>query len=370
MNRSSPLARLTPQSPARPGSAPQDLDTLLLDLRLPLDAGSLADATRRLVAACPSPPLPGAGHTLARWQFLAVLAGRDLSLAKIYEAHADALAILAELGPRTRTASDAPFEATAAAIATTSDEAIWAVWAARSPRNEVRFAAREGAQVKLSGTKAWCSGAPFVTHALVTCADADGGDWLAALPMDQPGVAVSARGWEAVGMEATQSVEVDLADARATLIGECGAYVQRDGFWHGGAGIAACWHGAAAALAARLRDAAQRRDDAHLRAHLGAADAALAASRALLRESARAIDAAPHAHAALLAMRTRAAVESAVDTTLRACARGLGAAPLCRDRWFARMAADLPVFVRQSHAEADLAALAAAVVSANEDWRL
>lgn len=369
MNRFSPLARLMPKSPARHGPAPQDLDALVQDLRLPLDAGSLAHATRRLVAACPSLPLPGAGHTLARWQFLAALAGRDLSLAKIYEAHADALAILAELGPRARTASDAPFDA-AAAITTPSDEAIWAVWAARSPRNEVRFAAREGAQVKLSGTKAWCSGAPFVTHALVTCVDADGGDWLAALPMDQPGVTVSARGWEAVGMEATQSVEVDLADARATLVGECGAYVQRDGFWHGGAGIAACWHGAAAALAARLRDAAQRRDDAHLRAHLGAADAALAASRALLRESARAIDVAPHAHAALLAMRTRAAVESAVDVTVRACARGLGAAPLCRDRWFARMAADLPVFVRQSHAEADLAALAAAVVSANEDWRL
>ncbi|WP_322057332.1 acyl-CoA dehydrogenase family protein [Paraburkholderia sp. J63] len=370
MNRFSPLARLMPKSPTRHEPAPQDLDALLPDLRLPLDAGSLPDATRRLVAACPSPPLPGAGHTLARWQFLAALAGRDLSLAKIYEAHADALAIQAELCPRARTASDAPLDATAAAITTTGDEAIWAVWAARSPRNEVRFAARAGNDVTLSGTKAWCSGAPFVTHALVTCVDADGGDWLAALPMDQPGVTVSARGWEAVGMEATQSVEVDLADARATLIGECGAYVQRDGFWHGGAGIAACWHGAAAALAARLRDTAQRRDDAHLRAHLGAADAALAASRALLRESARAIDAAPHAHAALLAMRTRAAVESAVDITVRACARGLGAAPLCRDRWFARMAADLPVFVRQSHAEADLAALAAAVVSANEDWRL
>lgn len=188
--------------------------------------------------------------------------------------------------------------------------------------------------------------------------------------MDQPGVMVSSRGWEAVGMQATQSVEVDFHSARATLVGDRNAYVCRPGFWHGGAGIAACWYGAAAALATRLRDAAKRRDDPHLQAHLGAADVALVAARACLRECAHAIDAAPLADARQLALRARGAAESAVDITLQACARGLGAGPLCRDRWFARMAADLPVFVRQSHAEADLAALAATVVASGEDWRI
>jgi len=37
--------------------------------------------------------------------------------------------------------------------------------------------------------------------------------------------------------------------------------------------------------------------------------------------------------------------------------RALGAAPLCRNERFARAMADLPVFLRQSHAERDLAAL-------------
>ena len=37
--------------------------------------------------------------------------------------------------------------------------------------------------------------------------------------------------------------------------------------------------------------------------------------------------------------------------------RALGAGPLCRDAHFARMVADLPVFLRQSHAERDQAAL-------------
>ena len=43
-------------------------------------------------------PLPGQGHTLQRWQTLARIAGCDLALAKLYEGHTDALAILAECG--------------------------------------------------------------------------------------------------------------------------------------------------------------------------------------------------------------------------------------------------------------------------------
>lgn len=338
-----------------------ELDALLASEPMPLDATTLPGAAQHLVSAFPVLPMPGAGSTLARWQFLAAVGARDLALVKIYEAHADARAILAELAPGTRVE---------AASFSSPSVSVWAVWAARSPRNELSFVARDGMQVRLGGTKAWCSGARFVTHALVTCVDADGSDWLAAVPMNQPGVSVSTRGWEAVGMEATQSVEVDFADAHATLVGEAGSYVRRAGFWHGGAGIAACWYGAASALAARLRDAAQRRDNPYLRAHLGAADVALVAARAYLRECASAIDAAPRADAARHALRARCAVEGAVDSTLHACARGLGAAPLCRDRWFARVSADLPVFVRQSHAEADLAALASTVLASGDDWRL
>jgi alkylation response protein AidB-like acyl-CoA dehydrogenase len=339
---------------------PSDIAALLEGCTLPLDAQSLPRAARQVVAACPTLPQPGGRHTLARWQFLAGLAGHDLSLVKIYEAHADALAIQAELGmpsmPRDGAAGSA-------------DPEIWGVWAARAPGDELRFTSSRNAQILLSGVKPWCSGAAFVTQALVTCVDSDDRDWVAALPLRQPGVTVTARGWEAVGMAATQSVEIDVQNAHAILVGPSGGYLRRPGFWHGGAGIAACWYGAAAALAVRLRDAARRRDDPHLHAHLGAADAALSAARALLREAAHAIDAAPQADAMALALRVRAAVESAVESTLRACARGLGAGPLCRDRWFARMAADLPVFVRQSHAEHDLAALAKHA-SANEDWSL
>jgi hypothetical protein len=40
-------------------------------------------------------PMPGDGHTLERWRTLAAVAACDLGLAKLYEGHTDALAILA-----------------------------------------------------------------------------------------------------------------------------------------------------------------------------------------------------------------------------------------------------------------------------------
>ena len=52
-------------------------------------------------------PQPGSGATRERWAAFADLAGEDLSLARLAEGHADAVAILAELGgPRSSPAAD------------------------------------------------------------------------------------------------------------------------------------------------------------------------------------------------------------------------------------------------------------------------
>ncbi|PXW28561.1 acyl-CoA dehydrogenase family protein [Paraburkholderia caballeronis] len=354
---------MKPDLPAIPRPAAADDDPLryverLLDtLDVPVGSDTIGPASRTLTRSLPTLPQPGDGQTLLRWRMLAAIAARDLSLVKIYEAHADAAAILAELG-----------------AAQPGRGTVWAVWAAQMPDAVVRIVRRDGELARLTGVKAWCSGAAFATDALVTCTGDDGRPWLGAVELAQPGVEVVTRGWHAVGMHATGSVEVHFDDAAARLVGRPNAYLERAGFWFGAAGIAACWYGAAAALATRLAHAATRRDDPHLRAHLGAADAALSAARALLRETAEQIDRAPTSDALAPALRVRAAVETAVEAVLHATARGLGAAPFCRDRRFARMAADLPVFVRQSHAEHDLAtlggALAADAATEREAWSL
>ena len=61
--------------------------------------------------------------------------------------------------------------------------------------------------------------------------------------------------------------------------------------------------------------------------------------------------------AELLARRVRAVVEHAVDEAITRTGRALGAGPLCQDGRHAQRVADLTVYVRQSHAERDLAEL-------------
>ncbi|WP_445673183.1 acyl-CoA dehydrogenase [Pseudomonas ceruminis] len=286
-------------------------------------------------------PLPGQGNTLRRWQTLARVAGCDLALAKLYEGHTDALAILAECG-----------------AAHQALDGVWGVWAAEPPDARARIVAREGDQVRLSGRKAWCSGALQIDRALITAWADDDQPQLVAIELSEPSQGLAIEQWQAVGMATTCSVEVEFNDTPGIAIGQPGQYLRRPGFWHGGAGIAACWYGAAQALADYLREHCRNpRPDPHANAHLGAVDAALFGARAALRECAAWIDRDPRADASFVVRRTRAQVEHAVEHVISHVARALGATPFCRSGHFARLSADLPVYVRQSHAERDLAAL-------------
>jgi hypothetical protein len=158
-------------------------------------------------------------------------------------------------------------------------------------------------------------------------------------------------------MAASASVDVRFDGARAVQIGQPGDYVRRPGFWQGGAGIAACWFGGALGIARHVREGTGPKADAHRLAHLGAIEVALGGAAALLREAAEWIDRHPQDNAQRVAMRARLAVEQAASEVMHHAGRAVGAGPLCRDARFAHAMADLPVFLRQSHAERDLAAL-------------
>lgn len=333
------------------------LEKFLLDTPFdPNDSAVLGDVLRALVERgfdrAPFVPLPGHGETLARWRALAAVAACDLGLVKLFEGHTDALAILAELhGP------------------TPPAESRWGVWAAEPPDARVQALKvgirSDGEGLRLAGTKAWCSGAGVVTHALVT-AWLDDEPVLAAVAMDQPTISIDTSKWQAVGMRATASADVTFDRTPATLVGGAHSYVLRPGFWHGGAGIAACWYGAAAQIGRMLRDACTQRADPHRLAHLGAVEVALAGAAAVLRETAARIDADPSADVQRETMRARLVVEEAATAVMNHATRTLGAGPLCRNARFARALADLPVFLRQSHAERDLAALGELVAAAGQ----
>lgn len=305
-------------------------------------------------------PLPGCGNTLQRWQTLAVVAEHSLSLVKMYEGHTDALAILAELERPV-----VPFIG-----------AIWGTWAAESANQRVIIHPSNRAAVKLEGTKCWCSGAQTVSHGLLTAWYADGrGPQLVRVAMHQPGVSVSSAGWMAVGMADSASVDVSFSQADAHLVGSVGDYLARPGFWQGGAGVAACWYGGARVLGVALHGAlcelptAAR--GAYRLAALGKIDLALQSTATLLRHTAQWIDDNALADASEVALRARLAAEECARQVLDEAGRALGAAAFCRNARFARAAADLPVFIRQSHAERDYSALADRVIShPHEPWLL
>jgi hypothetical protein len=181
---------------------------------------------------------------------------------------------------------------------------------------------------------------------------------LFAVDLRQPGVSVDLAGWHAVGMSRSATGTVSFDGVPAEPVGRPEDYLHRPGFWHGAAGVAACWLGGAERVADTLRRAGPRLDD-HAAAHLGAVDAALAGARWTLQAAADEVDADPDdtPAATVRAMRVRGVVEAAAALTLDRVGRALGATPLATDAEHTVAVSDLLIYLRQSHAERDLAAL-------------
>jgi alkylation response protein AidB-like acyl-CoA dehydrogenase len=296
-------------------------------------------------------PLPGSGATRERGAALADLGGEDLSLARLAEGHADATAILAELG------GPAP-----------GAGCRWGVWAANPPGPNLTATKRKHGWL-LQGVKQYCSGARICTDALVT-AVADDGPRLFAVDTElldpNPG------SWPATGMAGSDTLDVGFPGVPAVPVGLPGAYTNRPGFSHGGVGVAAVWYGGARGVARTLLSAAAKRDiGPHALAHLGAVDIGLRTARAALDQAADEIDADPgdeRGEGPLRSLRVRALAEAVATEVMTRTGRALGAGPLGHDEEHSRAVADLTVYLRQHHAESDLARLGELVAGREDAW--
>jgi alkylation response protein AidB-like acyl-CoA dehydrogenase len=321
------------------------------------DSANAAAAVRRLMAAdALDLPLPGSGRSGERFRALSRLGELDLTVARLAEAHVDAVAIAAELG------APAPGRGE-----------LWGVWAAEPPQSRVSATAPAdpAGPWRLNGRKVWCGGAGICSHALIT-ARAEDGPRLFAVDLHAPGVEPVDDPWPAAALHGSDTRSVDLSSAAALPVGGRGQYVDRPGFWHGSVSVAAVWYGGAVAVARALRRAQERRplDDLGLM-HLGGVDAALAGARSALDAAAAAFDTDPSdasGRTAAVARRTRAVVEAAATETIDRVGRALGAAPLALDGDHARRVADLTLYLRQSHADRDLTALGRLVADHGDDW--
>lgn len=304
-------------------------------------------------------PRPGGGRTALRWERLAAIARRDLVEARLAEGHADAVAILHELGRADLL----------------DDIGLAGVWAAEPGRMR---AAPDGEGWVLTGTKRWCSGASTVDAALVT-AVAEDGPRLFLVPASS--VTADPDSWHPYGMAASDSFTISV-DARVDgdrAVAGPDAYVGRPGFWHGGCGVAACWYGGALGLlddlvaavgcadgeavggaaGATTGGAGSARSDRIQEAAVGQAASALQLARALLVTAAAEIDGDPTdlEAARRRALGVRVGVARSAREVIGAADHVRGAADLCHDVVHARRLADLNVYLRQlplGPAEADL----------------
>ena len=284
-------------------------------------------------------PEPGHGATAQRWLALADVAGQDLTAARILEAHSDALAILAEAG------WPAP-------------DGRWGVFAAEAP-DSVLVAMQGDVGWTVTGTKPWCSLAAVLDHALVT-AHVGSTRQLFAVDLRSESVDVQpAAGWVARGLTAVPSGPVHFTATAAHPVGGPGWYLTRPGFAWGGIGVAACWFGGARALADRVTAVATKRGGELMQLAAGRVDLAVHTARAVLEDAARAVDdgRATGPAGEVLALRARSVVAEAAETILTVAAHTLGPAPLAFDETYARRVADLQLYIRQHHAERDLATL-------------
>ncbi|MGP5548558.1 acyl-CoA dehydrogenase [Psychrobacter alimentarius] len=270
-------------------------------------------------------------NTLIRWQVLAYVASIDLTLAKWFESHLDALSILDEIGY------------------SEIGKGLWAVWAAEGHSDPLRYE-----QGKAIGHKAWCSGANIIDQALVTYRNSNNQSQLLIIDMHQAGIEIDNNEWQAVGMEATDTATVKFCGVSASLVGKENAYLDRVGFWHGAAGVAACWYGASAYLANYLITAYQQKPNNYKAMYLGEIATVLAVTQQYFYHVAHLIDTEPSVCHELAIRQLRVQVEKIARHTVEIVGQALGAAPFCRNAHFARLSSDLSVFIRQSHGAFDL----------------
>jgi alkylation response protein AidB-like acyl-CoA dehydrogenase len=285
-------------------------------------------------------PLPASGDTWARFTALSEWAAEDLSLGRLAEGHFDALAILAE-----------------AKMPAPPPGINYGVWAARSSSACVE-ARQESDGWRLSGMRQFCSGYGVIDRALVTAEAPDGYRLFDISLVDQV-ASVEPNSWPSVGMADSQSHTVEFGGPPLTpdnAVGGPGFYLERPGFWFGGAGVAACWYGGAVGLLQNLVEGLGATASDLVLVSVGQAVSRVVAMRHILKGVAREIDDDPFDAAGGAQRRTmvaRDAVREGALAVLDLVATAGGARPLCHNRDQGQRAADLFVFLAQHHGPQD-----------------
>ncbi len=282
-------------------------------------------------------PFPGRGETALRHRKLASFGRADLGLARLVEAHVDAIAILAEAGAKPHSG-------------------LYGVWAAETAGMNLRLN-KSVTGITLTGKKMFCTGGGLLDRALVTICEPAHRLVDVSLREFPATICFDFGDWKTPAFADTQTATAHFLETPVSvhdLIGEPHWYLDRPGFWHGACGPAACWAGGAMGL---VDYALQHpRKDPHALAHLGAMKADVWALQSYLESAGREIDA--HADdrnaAQERALMMRHLIEQACLDILQRLARAYGPRPLAYDEVVLKRYHELELYIRQCHAERDL----------------
>ncbi len=284
-------------------------------------------------------PPPAGGRTAARWLTMSSWArSGSVSVARLAEAHHDALGILHEAGLE-------------------PGPGIYGVWAAQSASDVLV----DLEDLTLSGRKHFCSGLGIVDRALVVAADAEGNPFLVdTTVVPTAHVHHDPTGWQSPALADTATGSICFERHPGDrIVGETGWYLSRPGFWHGAIGPAACWAGAALGLVDIARSATDPTTFEHIALGELAAEEILLAG--MLTTAGHSADNQPDDR--LIAQRcaygVRHLVERSASRIADSFSRAFGPRPFVADSSTAQRLADLHLYLRQHHGLRDLAALGA-----------
>ena len=292
---------------------------------------------------------------------LLVALGRgDLSVARLYEGHVNALQLIARLGTCSQ------LERTAVAAA---NGGLIGVWGADDPASPARMR-HVGKSCYLSGRKTYASGADVVTHAVIAVKTADDGTQLILLDRGDFSRRLDRDWWRPLGMQATNSFALDLVGIETSdtnLIGVGGVYESQPFFGAGAIRFVAAQLGGTLALWDATREhltAARRHDNPHQAARLGHIISDLEAAHALARDAytkaAPAIaweNVTANCSDYLYADCARVVVEAVAERVMALALRSVGCAGLMDTHPLAATVRDLMVYLRQPAPDAALTRL-------------
>lgn len=295
-------------------------------------------------------------------ELLQLLGWGSLPVGRLYEGHANALALIQTFGNAQ--------QADRYAADVLDHGRVFAVWNTEGP-DGVRLTPLGGGRYRLEGAKIFASGAGHVERPLLTGSLPDGGWQMLILPPERVAATIDRSWWRPLGMRASASYKIDLTGIEVDaddLLGVPGDYYRQPWFGAGALRFAAVQLGGAAALLDAARADLRQRgriDDPHQQTRFGEAAVAVETGRLWLRAAADLADRSPLGGAPLGAVAddamlayanlTRTAIERACLDVLERVERGIGSRGLLRPHPVERIGRDLTLYLRQPAPDAALA---------------